>query len=410
MKNKQATTIIILFYLLIIANGSLAQVKNSIYSMYGIGQVIENNYGINRAMGGTGIAFQSGNSINTINPASYLGVSPNSFTIEMGIYGIYNHASDGNITQTTGDINISYFLADLYINNWWAISFGILPVSSVDYQINSSDQVNGELTTYEKTYSGNGGISQGYIGQSFKLTKRLTVGFNAAYYLGNLTQTEIGGGENSYTEYELENKKTINGLHFNYGLQYSIEKADELYTLGLIYGSNKTLNTINDLSFTNTDTTISLEQNNQINIRIPRNFGLGISMKKGSNFRIGLDYQWKNWAQSNFNPSIFETKNSNRLSVGMEYSPNTRESKPFGQISYRLGANYQNSYLAVNNVRINSFGVNWGIGFPMKRNNSLNFTIEYGEEGTLKKGLIKYSYWAFYLHFSLHEFWSNQKR
>ncbi len=207
MKNKQATAIIILFWLLIITNRSLAQVKNSIYSMYGIGQVIENNYGINRAMGGTGIAFQSGNSINTLNPASYLGVSPNSFTIETGIYGIYNRASDGNITQTNGDINISYFLADLYINKWWAISFGILPVSSVDYQINSSDQVNGELTTYEKTYTGSGGISQGYIGQSFKLLKGLTLGINTAYYIGDLIQTETGGGDNSYTEYELENKK-----------------------------------------------------------------------------------------------------------------------------------------------------------------------------------------------------------
>lgn len=410
MINKIQFFLIILLCALIFTDSSRAQVKNSIYSIGGIGQIIDYNYGINRSMGGTGIAFQSGNSINSVNPASYIGVLPRSFTIETGVYGIYNRASDHKISQTDGSINISYFLADLYMTDWWALSFGILPISSIDYTVYSHDEVGGELTQYEKEYLGVGGLSQGYIGHSFKLLKGLTAGFNAAYILGNFTKTEIGGGDNSYTKYDLENKRTAYGLYSDYGMQYSIEMKGWSCTLGAIYGHNKTLNTVDNLNFTCNDTTIALRQNKQSDLTIPQKIGLGISMKKGDNFRVGLDYLWRNWANTNFSNSTFNTRNSDRISIGMEFSPGKEPSKESGKVLYRLGANYYNSYVEIDNIRIKSFGVTAGIGIPLQRYNNLNLSVEYGEEGTLDKGLVKNKYWAFYLFFSLHEFWSGKVR
>jgi len=57
---------LILFFISIIGMDTPleAQTVNSIYSMYGIGLTVDNHYGVNRALGGTGIAFQSGKSIN----------------------------------------------------------------------------------------------------------------------------------------------------------------------------------------------------------------------------------------------------------------------------------------------------------------------------------------------------------
>ena len=68
--------------------------KNSVYSMFGVGQIIDNSFGINKSLGGTGIAFQSGSSVNYLNPASYLGIPPNSFILEIGVYGIYNKSEN----------------------------------------------------------------------------------------------------------------------------------------------------------------------------------------------------------------------------------------------------------------------------------------------------------------------------
>lgn len=78
--------------------------------------------------------------------------------MELGAYGIYNRSKNANTSQADGDINVSYVSASLYLKNWWAFSFGIVAFSSVDYEINSSDEIGGELTSYEKNFTTNGKI------------------------------------------------------------------------------------------------------------------------------------------------------------------------------------------------------------------------------------------------------------
>ena len=78
MKFKYMAAAVVIF-IIFLTNSLFAQAVNSIYSMYGVGLTIDNNFGVNRAMGGTGIAFQSGRSVNYSNPASYLGIFPNSW-------------------------------------------------------------------------------------------------------------------------------------------------------------------------------------------------------------------------------------------------------------------------------------------------------------------------------------------
>ena len=387
------------------ANSLKAQVKNSVYSMFGIGQIIDNSYGINKSLGGTGIAFQSGGrSINYLNPASYLGILPNSFNMELGVYGILNRSENGYISQTDGDINFSYCSLSLYVTNWWSAIFGIVPFSSVEYEINSNDQIGGELTSFEKNFKGTGGLSRVYMGNSFKIYKGLAVGFNASYIFGPITQTETAASNDSFTGYELKNQRTAYGLYLDYGLQYSISNKDWLYTIGLIYGASTKLNSIDNLEFTYNEITSSLEQDEQLDIKIPQKYGVGISVKKDNKFRAGFDYEWKNWSNINFSNPNLDTKNSNRFSIGVEYSPGQRYNwlKSF---FYRLGANYKNSYLEIDNTEINSRGVNFGIGIPCGEISMFNLSLEYGEEGTLSKELIKNSYWMFYLNFSIHEIW-----
>ena len=387
-----------------------AQVKNSIYSMFGIGQIIDNSYGINKSLGGTGIAFQSGaRFINYLNPASYLGILPNSFNMELGTYGILNRSEKGNISQTDGDINFSYCSLSLYVKKWWAAILGIVPFSSVDYEINSNDEIKGDFTSFEKNFKGTGGLSRVYLGNSFKIYKGLAVGFNASLIFGPFTQTETAVSSGSFTGYELKNRRTAHSLYLDYGLQYAIRQHDWSYTIGLIYGGEKKLITTEELEFTYDETTSSLKQDKQLDIKIPQKFGIGLSIKKGYNFRAGFDYNWENWSNINFSNPNLDTRNSNRFSFGVEYSPGQKYNL-LKSLFYRLGANYKNSYLEIDHTEINSTGVNFGIGIPCGERSMFNFSIEYGEEGTLRKGLIKNSYWMFYLNFSIHEIWRTGSR
>ncbi|MFA6540455.1 MAG: hypothetical protein WCT99_02545 [Bacteroidota bacterium] len=402
--NKKSLVIIAILYLF--SFPVKAQTKASVYSMFGVGQLFDNGVGINKSLGGTGIAFQSGRSMNYLNPASYLGILPNSFVIELGAFGSYNKSENARVRQTVFDGNVNYFSASLFITNEWALSAGVIPFSSVEYEISSSDQIEGELSTYKKTFTGRGGLNKMYLGNSFKVYEGLSAGFNASYIFGPLTQKEAALQSGSFSGYELVNERTAAGFYLDYGLQYSMKNNEWLYTAGLTFGSDKKLHTTNDLVLTYGENTDTLEQQ-QSEITIPRRIGLGLSAKQGNNFRIGVDYEWGNWSQINYSNPNLNTRNSNRFSLGLEYSPTQNRSDEdwFKTFSYRAGANYKQSYLQIDNTKINSFGINIGVGIPSEKISMVNFSLEYGKEGTLSKGLIQNSYWMLYVNVSLQSLW-----
>ncbi len=263
--------------------------------MFGVGQLIDNGIGINKALGGTGIAFQSGKSINYLNPASYIGILPNAFVVELGAFGTYNKSENTHVKQTAIEGGVSYVSANLFITNEWALSAGILPFSSVDYEINSTDHVEGEPTSFEKTFTGTGGLSKVYLGNSFRLYEGLSAGFNASYVFGSVTQKESALSSSSLSGYELVNECAANGFYLEYGLQYSIKNNDWLYTVGCTYSADKKLQTTDDLVITHGGTTDTLEEEQQSEIAIPQRIGFGVSAKYGNTVRIGLDYEWGNW-------------------------------------------------------------------------------------------------------------------
>jgi hypothetical protein len=411
--NKNKIIAIFIFTIAIMFNGaSQAQVKSSIYSMFGVGELTDNNYGVNRALGGTGIAFQSGRSVNYLNPASYLGVLPNSYVMEFGAYGIYNRSETKHYSQTDADVNLGYFSASLYIYDWWAGSVGIVPFSSIDYKVKSTGSIEGELTTFDKTYEGSGGLNRIYFGNSFNVYKGLALGFNLSYVFGPISQTETAESATNFSGYTITNDRNVHGVYLDYGLQYLLNYDDWLYTFGATYGANTKLNSSDEKTFEYNDETISLDQNALTDIKVPQKFGFGLSAKKGDNFRAGIDYEYGNWAAINFSNTNYSTTNSNRLSFGAEYKPGSdKNDEPwYNTLLYRLGGNYKNSYLRIDNTRISTMGISAGIGIPYDRNSMVNISAEYGKEGTTNNGLIRNDYLIVYFNISLYEFWAKRLR
>ena len=379
------------------------QVRNSVYSMFGVGELLDKSIGVNRSLGGTGIAFQSGRSINYLNPASYLGVPPNSFIMELGAYGTFNRSENANVFQTDKRIDFGLWSASLYCTNWWALSLGVLPLSFVDYNVKSSELVGGELTSMEKTFLGYGGLSQAYLGNSFRVYGGLSAGFNVSYILGSISKTESATFSNSAFQYQLMNRREVTTFYLDYGLQYSMNYGGWVYTLGAVYGAGRRLGTTDSLLLSYDNATTPLEPGSQLAMGIPQKIGLGIAVKR-NDFRAGFDYRWENWSKTSLSKSVFATQNSNRFSIGIEYAPG-REGDWSKAVSFRFGSYFSNSYMQVENTRINSMGVSLGAGIPFDAI-TLNMSIEYGQEGTLSKGLVRNTYWVYYLSVSLHEFWS----
>lgn len=407
MRIKNILQITILLLSLTI-NDKFAQIENSVYSMLGVGQLSDNSFGINRALGGTGIAFQSGSSINYLNPASYLGIATSSHFLEAGLYGMYTNSKSSSITQNDSEINFDYLSVAFYFSEWWAASLGLTPFSYVDYQINSTDDIEGELVTLDKYYEGSGGLNRLYFGNSFQIFDGLAVGLNLAYIVGPITKTETANSTDTFSGYQLSHELTASSFYVDYGLQYTLTDNDMSYTLGAIYGAGQKLNTSDNLEFTYDESTSSLSQEDDEVLRIPEKFGVGLAIADKNHYRIGLDYEWGNWSNINFSNENLNTRNSNRYSLGIEYNPKEERKSGgmFNSLIYRLGANYKESYLEIKNTRLNSYGLSFGLGIPYDDSSIINLSLEYGKEGTTDNGLILNNYLKFYASITLHEFWS----
>ncbi len=383
-----------------------SQITDSPYTLFGAGQIEDNGFGANKAMGGTGMAFQSGRYLNNLNPASYSGIDSLSFLFEMGVFSKYTRYETNNKVQTKLDGNIRYIAMGFRITPWWANSTGVVPYSSVGYTIHSTKSIEGELTGYKITYNGSGGINQFYSGNSIKINKNISTGINASYIFGSITQTETAGGAYNFNGYSVQNTKYFNNFYFDYGLQFSVYNNDWKYTLGIVYGNSKKLKTLNRISFNYAEDTVDLGSS-EFDFHLPRKYGFGIGVEKSRRYRGGFDFERKYWSVIKFSNPLLNTRNSERYSMGMEYT-HKPDYKHFGLagITYRAGAYYKKSYLVIDDTPINSGAITFGAGIPLKRDLSIiNLSLELGENGTLENGLIKENYWLVHFNITLHDLW-----
>jgi len=211
------------------------------------------------------------------------------------------------------------------IADYWAFCFSITPFSSMDSEVNTVDEIEGTLTSFDKNLSGTGGLNRVNFGNSFKIFKGLSAGFNASYLFGNITKMEKALTNDSFSGYELKDEQRAGGFYIDYGLQYSIKMHDWFHTLGLIYGNRKVMNTTDASDFTYNDETRILEPADHPDVQIPQKIGLGISVQNSRFFRAGFDYEFNNWSALEYDGKNFSVNNSHRFSIGLEYAPRFNE-------------------------------------------------------------------------------------
>ena len=65
----------------------------------------------------------------------------------------------------------------------WGMSFGLKPVSKINYKIENRARLTGIDSVYT-LYEGTGGLNQAFIGTGIKI-KNLSLGINAGYMFGS---------------------------------------------------------------------------------------------------------------------------------------------------------------------------------------------------------------------------------
>lgn len=392
---------------------------SSPYSRFGIGELFQNTHVNNMAMGGITQGIFSPYFVNMANPASYDAFDTLSFVFDVGLHGRITNLATNTISQRSDYASLGNLLFGFPVTSWWNASFGLLPYSATGYKM--SDKRNDpDFGKFSNVYDGSGGINQFYIGSSFALNRKLSVGANVSYLFGTMNHnTSIVFADSTYKL----NVKTINSTRahdflVNYGIMYHNQKANGFnYNIGLSFNAQTNLNsTVNRLTYnyfssaTGTEVpndTIINAPSEKRKITLPMGMGLGFSVGKVDKWLLGSDITWKQWEKFSYFGTPDSLQNNLQLSLGGYYNPTSSTVSSYWQrVTYRAGLKYSNGYLKLRDNRINEFGITFGIGLPLPRTTStINLAAEIGTRGTKEANLISENYVKLTIGLSIFERW-----
>ena len=115
-------------------------------------------------------------------------------------------------------------LIGLPITKRCGVTFGILPYSTVGYDISSNTLLSNDTVTYN--YRGDGSINRILLGTGIDMinngdTTRFSMGVNASYVFGTLNRNNsVIFQEGSFYNTRVQNKMTLSGFSFDAGIHF----------------------------------------------------------------------------------------------------------------------------------------------------------------------------------------------
>jgi len=308
----------------------------------------------------------------------------------------------------------------------WGMTFGLRPVSRIDYNIEKRERLTGVDSLFT-LYNGTGGINQIFAGTGFQINegtgfnkKVYRFGVNFGYMFGTKdysTKIILVNDTVDYYRSNSENNTHFGGMFIQGGFQFedSIRLGSKKGNLRLgLYGNvQQRLNAKQDIlretfSFDangNAYRVDSIQDQKDVKgtIVFPSTIGVGFTYS-GPNWTYGADLEFTNWANYTFYRQTDAVQNSWVVRVGTEYFPATKKTsakKYFSFVRYRAGIFYGPDYVKVTANRPN-YGVTLGASLPLMRRVGyggewvvLHTGIEIGGRGdknvNVRENIMKYT-------------------
>lgn len=405
---------------------------NSPYSTLGLGRSVDANSTHFKSMSGVGIGISNGQFINFSNPASYTSLELTTF--EFGGEGTIATYKQGDNVKTFNSANFSQLGLGMPLNDKAALTFGILPVSHVGYDIqdvkafeyfpsNTTDTIG-----YRNSFLGSGGVGSFLGGFAYQPIPNLSVGVNVQFQYGNIDKTtEKEFDKNNY----LSNRKltTYNINHFSYklGAQYHHTLDDKRALIaGATYdiGGDKNIER-SELHYTyvhtseleNTIDTVFSRDLEEGTMTLPSTFGFGLSYEIKDKLTLGIDFKQTNWSKfAIFGENEERFVDQTSIALGGSYIPNRNDVRNLWKRStYRFGINYKTGYLNTSfpngNDNLTEFGINFGIGLPIRKaGGTLNLGLGYSQIGSLDNAGVKEQIFKAFLSLTIRDKWFVQRK
>ncbi|NVJ88297.1 MAG: hypothetical protein HWD82_02500 [Flavobacteriaceae bacterium] len=404
--------------------------SSSPYSYFGIGEEFSSRTVEQNAMGGIGVAYGHYKYLNFTNPAAFSKVRFTTYTL-----GAFNHdltVKTNTNSQSSTSTSLSYVAVAFPVGQKAAISFGLQPISAIGYSLNNSIfDTSGNLEQYS-SFEGTGGVHRIYAALGYNVFKGLSLGIEGDFNFGNLENSILSQTRNVALATRFTENSNVRGGSIKLGALYEHQLKNQLtVTAGV------SVKLANELSLSGSDYFYSLAvtnsgaeipkdtlSSNSINgkFNLPLRSTIGIGLGKLDKWYVGAEYEMQDAFSTTNLTSIstgpYRYDNKSRFSVGGFYLPKINSiSSYFDRITYRAGLRIERSGLLIdgtgtgsNFTSINDFGINFGLGLPLKRLSTINVGVEYGQRGTLENNLVKENYLNLRLSLSLTDLNWFQKR
>ncbi len=387
--------------IMFIANSYAQTSTSSHYSRFGLGELEQGVLPYFNALGGSSTAFSNPNIINPKNPATYMSFRSKAFLFSTGGWHQTTKMQNNTAEQISNNNGFSHLLLGFPISKSIGVSFGMIPFSSIGYDINTTiTSVDNDYTGIAN-YSGDGGISKVYFGGAYEISESLSFGINASYLFGGLNRRKrLLYDDESFLNSRSNSKINLRGYYYELGLLYNrILNEDSKFSIGLIANNNSSIKAkkselVESFRLLGTSEipkdTFSLAT--QLgSVVLPRYVSVGVAYYQQNKWVLVLDYSTQDWSDySMFNESD-NLANSMKLSGGVQYTPDYSSiSKYYKRIDYRVGASYSNTPLQFENNQLNELSVSFGFGVPVRKSRTkYDISCTFGQRGTVENNLIK---------------------
>jgi hypothetical protein len=415
---KKLIVPVFLFFTLI----SFAQQgTSSPYSFYGIGDVKFKGTAENRAMGGLTI-YSDSIHLNFQNPASYSNLKLTTFSLG-GTY-LTTDLSTNSQSEKARRTAMDYLAVGLPLGKL-GVGFGLMPYSSVGYNIQSTIAATATNPQEIKQYSGTGGINKVFLGFGYALSKKLSFGIDYSYNFGKIQTYSFRFIEGLQYGSREKNLSDVSGGTLTAGVNYTTPINNKLNGFASItYSPDSKLSSSNSrniatIQYSSTGAEILVQPSDidvaNTTLTIPSKLAVGFGVGQNKKWMLGTEITFqKSSAMGNRFNDINDVnyENSTRFSLGGFYIPNYNSfSKYYEKIIYRAGLRYENTGLIVNNTSIKDFAVTGGLGLPLIGVfSNINIGMEYGQRGTTSAGLVQENYTNITIGLSLNDKWFQKRR
>jgi len=389
------------------------------YSLNELGEINFLGNVSNLSMGGIDSAIDS-IEFNINNPSSLAKLKTTNYLI--GTFYKSTGISNVNSTDNINTANINYIAVGIP-TKIFGFGFGVLPYSSVGFNLQSTEEYNTANSINSRLFGAEGNINRAFVSIGLPLLKYLSLGASANYNFGKFNYEKFNLIENVNYGIFSNSSSEISGFTYNFSSNLSIPLKND-FTLNLVYSfyPEGDLDSYNIESlYTSNTSSITLESlgdfvDVDLNSRglentklpVPKKSVYSLGLEKKNSWFIGFQYESK--LSSNFENVFLDIQNvsyrdSNSLSIGGYIIPDSSSLISYWKrVKYSIGIKNEKKSIIVNNLPVNHFSLNLGLGLPIAGLSKANLGLEIGKVGD-NDSLVKENYLALRLGLSLNDVW-----